>query len=422
MQANPSNKYRAYVLFLLMLTYLFSFMDRQILSILIEDIGNDFTLNDTQRGLLMGLAFALFYAGLGVPVAWLADRANRKNIIAAAVTIWSIATALCALATGFWSLFAARVGVGVGEAGGTPPAHSILGDYFKKSELTRALAIYSSGPALGAALGLMAGGWLADLIGWRMTFVVVGLPGILLGIIVYFTIREPRRGRFVVDEANPVVSRGFKETFVSIFKQPAYIGALNGLTLQLMAGTILMSWAAVIMIRTFGASTSQVGLLLGLVILLGSPPGMIAGGFLSDKLAIRDARWMARIPAITIFLAMPFYLSAMFVTDIYLMAVLIGVGAFFIGFSFAPSMGIIQTVVKPDERALASAIFFLTSSLVGLGIGPILSGWISDVLQPSHGQASINISVAITQCLYIPSALFFYWTTFKLKEHSIKDD
>jgi len=422
MQTETSNKYRAYVLVLLMLTYLFSFMDRQILSILIEDIGNDFTLNDTQRGLLMGLAFALFYAGLGVPVAWLADRANRKNIIAAAVTVWSIATALCALATGFWSLFAARVGVGVGEAGGTPPAHSILGDYFRKSELTRALSIYSTGPALGAALGLMAGGWLADQIGWRMTFVVVGLPGVLLGIIVYFTIREPRRGRFVVDEAVPVVSRGFTEPFVSIFKQPAYVGALNGLTLQLMAGTILMSWAAVIMIRTFDASTSQAGFLLGLVILFGSPPGMLAGGFLSDKLAIRDARWMARIPAITIFLAMPFYLGAMFVSNIYLMAVLIGIGAFFIGFSFAPSMGIIQTVVKPDERALASAIFFLTSSLVGLGFGPILSGWISDLLQSTHGQSSINISVAITQCLYVPSALFFYWTSFKLKDHSIKDD
>lgn len=422
MKTETSNKYRIYVLLLLMLTYLFSFMDRQILSILIEDIGNDFTLNDTQRGLLMGLAFALFYAGLGVPVAWLADRANRKNIIAAAVTIWSIATALCALATGFWSLFAARVGVGVGEAGGTPPAHSILGDYFKKSELTRALAIYSSGPALGAALGLMAGGWLADQIGWRMTFVVVGLPGILLGIIVYFTIKEPRRGRFVVDSSEPLPSRGFKETFVSIFKQPAYVGALNGLTLQLMAGNILMSWAAVIMIRTFDASTSQAGFLLGLVILFGSPPGMLAGGFLSDKLGIRDARWMARIPAITLLLAMPFYLGAMFVSNIYLMAILIGLGAFFIGFSFAPSMGIIQTVVKPDERALASAIFFLTSSLVGLGIGPIVSGWVSDLLQSTYGQSSINISVAITQCLYVPAALFFYWTTFKLKDHSIKDD
>ena len=418
---NQSNKYRAFVLILLMLTYLFNFMDRQILSILIEDIGNDFTLNDTQRGLLMGLAFALFYAGLGVPVAWLADRANRKNIIAAAVTVWSVATALCGLASGFWSLFAARIGVGIGEAGGTPPAHSILGDYFRKSELTRALSIYSLGPAFGAALGLMAGGWLADQIGWRLTFVVVGLPGIILGIIVFLTVREPKRGRFVVDKKEEIVSRSFKETFVSLYKQPAYVGVLGGHTLQIMCGFILMSWAAVIMIRTFNASTSDVGILLGLGILFGSPFGMVCGGFLSDKLGMRNARWMAWIPAIALLISMPFYLSAMFVTNIVIMAVLIGLGGFFVAFGYAPGIGIVQTVVKPDERALASAILFLTSSFVGLGLGPVVSGWLSDVLRESYGQSSINVAVAVTQLFFIPAALFYYWTSFKLKDHSIRD-
>ena len=418
----PTNKYRIYVLGLLMLTYLFSYMDRQIMSILIEDIGNDFTLNDTQRGLLMGLAFALFYAGLGVPVAWLADRANRKNIIAAAVTIWSVATAVCAMATGFWSLFAARVGVGVGEAGGTPPAHSILGDYFKKSELTRALSVYSLGPALGAALGLMAGGWLADQVGWRMTFVIVGLPGILLGIIVYLTVREPQRGRFVTQPSDPIQPRGFGETFASLWKQRAYVGILTGHMLQVMCSYILMSWAAVIMIRTFEASTSQVGLYLGLGILFGSPTGMIAGGFLADKMGYRDARWMAWIPAIVLFIAMPFYMGAMFVDSIALMAFLIGIGGFFVAFSYAPGIGVIQTVVKPDERALASSLLFLTSSLLGLGLGPIVSGWLSDVLRPTLGSSSINYAVAVSQIFLIPAALFYYWTAFHLKDHSIRDD
>lgn len=417
-----SNKYRIFVLLLLMLTYLFSYMDRQILSILIEDIGNDFTLNDTQRGLLMGLAFALFYAGLGVPVAWLADRTNRKNIIAGAVTIWSIATALCATATGFWSLFAARVGVGIGEAGGTPPAHSILGDYFKKSELTRALSVYSLGPALGAALGLMAGGWLADQVGWRMTFVIVGLPGILLGIIVYFTVREPQRGRFVVDASEPMVARSFKETFASLCKQPAYIGILTGHMLQVMCSFILMSWSAVIMIRTFNASTSEVGLFLGLGVLFGAPPGMIAGGFLADKMGYRDARWMAWIPAIVLLIAMPFYVGAMFVNSLFMMAFLICIGGFFVAFSYAPGIGIIQTIVQPDERALASSLLFLTASLVGLGLGPIVSGWLSDTLRPTYGLSSINIAVAVSQVFFIPSAMFYYWTASKLKDHSIRDD
>ena len=416
-----SNAYRFYVLILLMLTYLLSFMDRQILSILIEDIGKDFTLNDTQRGVLMGLAFSLFYAALGIPVAWLADRANRKNIIAAAVTFWSIATALCGLASGFWSLFAARVGVGIGEAGGTPPAHSILGDYFKKSELTRALSVYSIGPALGATLGLIAGGWLAETYGWRAAFVIVGLPGIFLGIIVYFTVQEPERGKFAAEEANPIAAQGLWASFKSLCRQPAYIGALAGHTLQYTSGFILMSWAAVIMIRTFNASLSEVGVLLGLALLFGSPPGMIIGGFLSDKLASRDARWMAWIPAIAMLLTMPFYLGSMFAPNIESMAVMIGLGAFFIGISYAPNIGIIQTLVQPSQRALASAFLLLTANIIGMGFGPFLSGWLSDILRPVYQTASINMAVAVCQIFFIPAALAFVWTSFKLKDHSIRD-
>lgn len=417
-----SNKYRIYVLMVLMLTYLFSFMDRQILSILIEDIGKEFSLNDTQRGVLMGLAFAVFYAGLGIPVAWLADRTNRKNIISASVTIWSVATALCGLASGFWSLFAARVGVGIGEAGGTPPAHSMLGDYFKKSELTRALSIYTMGPTLGAALGLIAGGWLADQYGWRAAFVIIGLPGIALGLLVYFTVKEPKRGRFVVAENDETKRRSFKETFQSLLKQPAYIGSLGGHTLQNMCSHILVSWAALIMIRSFGATKSEVGLYLGLGILFGSSTGMLAGGFLSDKLAYRDARWMARIPGIVLLMVIPFYMGAMFVESIFLMAVMIGLGGFFVAFSYAPGMGIVQTIVKPDERALASAILLLTANLVGFGLGPVIAGWLSDVLKPSFGNSSINIAVAISQILFIPAALFYFWTATKLKHHSIRDE
>lgn len=417
-----SNTYRIYVLILLMLTYLLSFMDRQILSILIEDIGKDFTLNDTQRGVLMGLAFSLFYAGLGVPVAWLADRANRKNIIAASVTIWSVATALCGMASGFWSLFAARVGVGIGEAGGTPPAHSILGDYFKKSELTRALSIYSIGPALGAALGLFAGGWLAESYGWRAAFVIVGMPGVILGIVVYFTVREPERGKFATDQAASAKPMGLLESLSSLSKQPAYVGALLGHTFQYLGGFIIMSWAAVIMIRSFDASLTEVGLLLGLGILLGSPPGMIVGGFLSDKLSIHDARWMGWIGAAAHLLAMPFYFGSMFATDIVTMAVLIGLGAFFVAVSYPPNLGIIQTIVKPAERAMASAVLLLTANIIGMGFGPLLSGWLSDILKPIYGNASINMAVAFCQVAFIPSTLFLLWTSFKLKNHSIRDE
>lgn len=420
--SKPENKYRIYVLVLLMVTYVFSFMDRYILSILIEDIGKDFALNDTQRGLLMGFAFALFYAGFGVPVALLADRTSRKNIIAGAVTLWSVATALCGLATGFWSLFAARVGVGIGEAGGTPPAHSILGDYFRKFELTRALSVYSMGPSFGAAVGLILGGWLAASVGWRATFVFVGLPGILLGGLVYLTVREPQRGRFVVDAPEAPVANSFSGTFASLSRKPAYVGVLAGHILQLMCNYIVMSWVAVIMIRTFGASTTEVGLYLGLGALIGSPPGMFLGGVLADKLGYHDARWMAWVPALALLLTIPFYLAAMFVGNMLAMAVLVGIGGFLFAVSYPPVMGIAQTVVQPNERALASALMFLTSAVIGMGMGPIITGWLSDVLRPTYGAMSINISVAISLIFFVGAAAMYFWTSFKLKDHSIRDD
>ena len=421
MQHNPSGTYRAYVLVLLMATYLFSYMDRQILSILIEDIGADFALNDVQRGLLMGLAFALFYAGLGVPVAWLADRTNRRNIIATAVTIWSIATALCATVTGFWTLFAARIGVGIGEAGGTPPAHSILGDYFKKSELTRALSVYSLGPPLGAVFGLMGGGVLADQFGWRLTFVIVGLPGVVLGLLVYFTIREPERGRYAEPSEKSVKGPSIREAVGSLVKNAPYMGALVAHTIQVVKGYVLVSWSAVIMIRSFEASKTEVGVLLGLGILLSSPPGMLIGGYLADKLGHRDARWMAWVPAIALLLSLPFYVWAMFAGSALQMAALIAVGGFFYAVSFAPGIGIVQTVVKSDERALASAFVFLFANIFGLGLGPMVAGWISDALQPTYGARSINLSVAAIQFVLIPASIGFFWTATQLRSHSIRD-
>ena len=182
--------YRYYVLALLTLTYLFSFMDRQILSILIEDIGKEFEaagrpINDTHKGLLMGPAFGMFYATLGVPIARLADRASRKNIISTAITLWSAATAACAAATGFGSLFVARMLVGVGEAGGTAPAHSLLADYFKKSEISRAIAIFSMGTSIGLTIALMGGGWIADQTSWRVTFIIAAIPGIVVGALIF---------------------------------------------------------------------------------------------------------------------------------------------------------------------------------------------------------------------------------------------
>ena len=408
--------YRFYVLTILTITYVFSYMDRQILSILIEDIGAEFTLTDTHKGLLMGLAFALFYAGLGIPVARLADRLSRRNIIAASITVWSLATAACALATGFWGLFAARVGVGIGEAGGGPPSHSMISDYFRKTELTRALSVYSLGTLFGAVIGLSLGGLLADLYGWRMAFVIVGLPGVLIGLLMMLTIKEPPRGRYAENYDPNAPKANFKGAIASLAGNRPYIGALVAHTLAVLVGYVAISWAAAIFVRTFGLSKTEVGVLLAGAILLGGLPGMLAGGWLADKLGVRDVRWMAWVPAIASLIATPFYVSSMMAPSATVMAALFGLGTFCFNIAFAPGVGIIQRVAKPDERALASAVMFFFSNLFGLGLGPTMAGAISDMLKPEYGALSLNYAVAIIALLMIPSALVFFWTAGALKQ------
>ena len=416
MQDNKTGgSYRLYVLGVLTFTYLFSYMDRQILSILIEDIGQEFSLDDTQRGLLMGLAFALFYAGLGIPVARLADRMNRKRIIAGAITIWSAATALCGAASGFWTLFLARVAVGVGEAGATPPAHSIIGDYFRKHELTRALSVYSLGTTFGAVIGLIAGGMLAEMFSWRVAFVVVGLPGIVLGMIVLFTIREPERGRLDENFDADAPKENARQTVVSLFSNMPYVGSLIAHTLAVVMGYVVVSWSAAIFGRSFGIPTGQIGLYLGIAILIGGLPGMLIGGVLTDRLGKQDARWMGWVPAIANAIAMPVFIVTMLMPSAFLMAVALGAGIFFYNVGFAPALGIVQSVVKPTERALASAFVFFFANLFGLGFGPTFAGWISDQLKPSVGMLSLNYSVMIMSvCLFL-AAVCFVWTAQTLK-------
>ena len=417
-QSESTGAYRYYVLFILMLTYLFSYMDRQIMSILIEDIGAEFSLSDTQRGLLMGLAFALFYAGLGVPVAWLADRYSRRNIIAAAVTIWSAATALCAAAGGFASLFLARVGVGVGEAGGAPPAQSMIGDYFKRSELMRALSVHSLGLTFGAFFGLALGGAIADAIGWRMTFVAVGLPGVALGAVVYLTVREPQRGQFDDSFDAKAPSPAIKDTLRSLRSNKPYLGALIGATFQVFLGYVVTSWGAAIMIRNFGMTKSEVGLLFGLAILIGGSSGMLISGVLCDKLGQKDARWRAWIPGVAVILSIPAYLLAMFAPNPIAMTFSLGCASFFNTMGLVAAFGIIQTSVRSDERALGSAIQFFFGNLFGLGFGPTIAGWLSELLKPQFGALSLNYSVAILSVVLLFSAAAFFWAAEQLQEHS----
>ena len=416
--------YRIYVLVILTLTYLFSYMDRQILSILIEDIGQDFAaagypLTDTHKGLLMGLAFALFYATLGVPVARLADRYSRKVIIGSAITLWSTATALCGAATGFWSLFLARMTVGVGEAGGTAPSHSLISDYFKKSELSRALAVYSMGTVLGLTIALMVGGVVADLTSWRITFVIMGLPGVLLGLLLFFTVHEPERGRFDATYSKSAPIPPFGETLASLLRNRPYVGSVLSHTAAVFMGYVIVSWGVVLFIRNFGISKTEVGLLFGPAIFLGGVPGMFIGGQLADMLGKRDARWMAWVPAVGCILSIPIFLSALFIGVALPMAILFGLGTFLYNVAHAPSLAIVQAVVKPNQRATAASLVFLLSNLVGLGLGPTVAGWLSTTLKPSYGVLSLNYAFAILLVSMLIAGLGFLWTAHTLKGYDI---
>jgi MFS family permease len=410
-----SRIYRRYVLLLLMITYVFSFMDRQILAILIEDIGAEFALNDTERGLLLGPAFALFYSVLGIPIAWLADRSNRKNIIAVSITIWSAATALSALATGFASMLLARVFVGVGEAGGTPPAHSILADYFPESKLSRALSIYSLGPLVGGTMAFVGGGWLGEEFGWRTTLIILGTPGLLIGAIVYFTIQEPKRGALSQASDDSSIAERATSSWRSLLSNAPFLGTVSGYALQSVTSSAIVAWAATVLIRTHELSMSDAGLLLGISTLAGPIPGMLIGGHLADILGAKTVRWRAWLPAFALSTALPFYALAMIVPSAKLSATMLAFGGFFVAISIAPSLGIIQMVVRPNQRARASAVLLLAANLFGVGIGPLFAGWLSDQLEPLFDAFSLNLALAILSLSLIPASFAYYWASRNLQ-------
>ncbi len=410
-----SKHYRYYVLGVLTLTYIFSIMDRQIMSILLQDIKTEFDLSDSQLGFLVGLAFAMFYATLGIPIARLADRWNRRNIIALAVAIWSAATALCGLASGFWTLFLARVGVGVGEAGGSPPSHSIISDYFEKTELSRALAVYSLGTTFGGIAGLLIGGAIADAYGWRAAFFALGIPGILLALIVYTTVREPLRGRLNPDfDANAAKPDVFA-TLRSLLKNRAYVGTTVGHTLAVTVGYGFFSWFAVILIRNFGLTKTEAAQLISTAILFGGFPGILAGGFLADHLAKRSLDWMAWVPAIALALALPAYLGGLLGGTQLVMMIFFGLGTFFFSVHHAPGLAIVQAVVKPDERALAAAFVFFFSNMFGLGLGPVIVGGLSDAFAAQAADLSLNYALAVVVLLLLPGSIVYVWTARVLK-------
>ncbi|MDJ0653749.1 MAG: MFS transporter [Xanthomonadales bacterium] len=397
---------RSYVLFILVVVYTFNFIDRQIIGILAVPIKADLGLTDTQLGLMGGLAFALFYTGLGIPVAMAADRFSRTWIMTGALTIWSAMTAVCGLAQNFWQLFLARLGVGIGEAGGVAPAYSLISDYFPQEQRARALSIYSFGIPIGSALGIVFGGLIASAIDWRVAFFVVGLAGIVVAPIFRLTVKEPPRGQFDPQQnAGEPASLGQIVSMLSS-KSSFWLMSLGAASSSMM-GYGLFFWLPSFLVRSYGISLLDASLFFGAILLLGGIAGIWLGGWLADRLGQKKKAAYALIPAVAFVITVPFYvvgvLSPTLVITFFVMMVPTAFGLVWLG----PVISAMQHLVLPNMRATASAVFLFINNLIGIGLGTVLIGYISDVLEPRFGDDALRYSILVGTGFYLIAAGFF---------------
>jgi predicted MFS family arabinose efflux permease len=398
---------RAYVLFILVVVYTFNFIDRQIVGILAVPIKADLGLTDSQLGLMGGLAFALFYTGLGIPVAMLADRFSRTWIMTAALTIWSAMTALSGLATNFWQLFAARLGVGVGEAGGVAPAYSLISDFFPPGERARALGIYSFGIPIGSAIGIVFGGLIASMIDWRWAFFIVGLAGIVIAPIFRLTVKEPPRGRFDRDHSGePATS--LRQILHTLSHKPSFWLLSVGASFSSMMGYGVFFWLPSFFVRSYGLTLLDASLFYGAILLIGGLAGIWAGGWLGDRYGQSNHAHYARIPAFAFLATIPFFvlgvLSPTLTVSFFVLLVPTALGLVWLG----PIISAIQHLVRPDMRATASAVFLFINNLIGIGLGTYAIGFLSDTLAASFGEDSLRYSILAGTGFYLVAATFFF--------------
>jgi predicted MFS family arabinose efflux permease len=375
---DEARSHRTYALIILMLVYAFNFIDRRILSILQTPIKAEFNLSDAQLGLLTGFLFAVVYTVIGIPVARIADSTNRKNTVGVSLTVWSLFTALSGLVTNYWQLAAARMGVGIGEAGGSPPAHAMVSDLYEPEKRGRALAIYSAGIYIGTLAGNVWGGWISDTFHWRTAFFVVGLPGILLAILMHFTVREPVRG---LSGLKPSTD---KVTFLQSFKVLWSIKAFPFYAIATGAGTFvtygLNDWMVPYMERSHGMSRTEIGFAFGMVAGICGAIGTIGGGMVADWLGKRDRRWFLWVPMWGKLIGGPIFILGLLSPNPYLGLACYGVGLTLAAAYLGPSLAITHSLVSPAMRAMSSAVLFFVLNMLGIGLGPWLVGQFADIL------------------------------------------
>ena len=397
-----TSKYRNYALGVLFLGYVVNFVDRSILSILLEPIKHDLGLSDTQLGLLGGLAFAIFYTTMGIPIAALADRWSRVKILSISIVIWSAMTALCGLASNFMMLLLARIGVGVGEAGASPPSHSLISDYFPIETRATALSIYALGIPFGSMVGNFVGGWGAQELGWRMTFFVVGIPGILVALLVWITLREPPRGMSEI-KIKPAPTEDLsgtapkvREVLAFLWKRKSFRHLAWAAGLHAFIGYGAGTWNAPFLIRSHEMPITEVGSWLALISGIGAI-GTFAGGYLADKLSDKtgDRRWYLWVPGISTLLMLPFQFIAYLYGGLWAVIPALFFVSILGGMYLGPSFAMTQGLVTLRMRAVASAILLFVLNIIGMGLGPYFIGVASDFLSPTYEIDSLRYALCL---------------------------
>jgi MFS family permease len=402
---------RYYVLGVLFIAYVVNVMDRGVLALLLEGIRHEFTLSDRQLGFLSGLPFAFFYSTLGIPIAMLADRSVRRNVLAACCALWSAATAACGMASNFAVLITARALTAVGEAGGTPPSHSLISDYFARNARGTALSIYALGVPVGTALGSLLGGWGNDHFGWRMTFVLVGAPGLAVALLVWATVREPRRGAADYD------SHRVEPPAPPFWEVVRFLGAYPSFRhMCLAAGLHSVVWYAgsqmnaVFFQRSHEMSSTIAGRWLALFAGIGTI-GTLLGGLLADAASTRtkDRRWYMWVPGIATLVMVPFQFTSYLSNNLYVVIPSFTVMVVLASMFFGPSFAVSQLLATLRTRAVATSVLLFVQTFVGLGLGPLVVGWISDSLKPSMGlQNSMRYGLVIVGLTNLWAAAHYF--------------
>lgn len=425
--------YRRYAVGLLFFVYVFNFIDRQIVTILAEPIKQDLQIADWQLGLMTGTAFAIFYCTLGIPIARLAERRNRPWIIGLSLAAWSGFTALCGLAQNFWQLVLARIGVGVGEAGCTPPAHSLIADYTPKEQRASAMAVYSMGNPVGALIGVVTGGLIADAYGWRTAFLLVGLPGIALAIVVVLTLIEPRlkRAAATARDAAQASQSTFGDVMRVLWKKRTFWYMAFGVSIVAFVGYGHAPFGASFFLRVHGAEIEQlaaqfglgpigfVGLSLGLILGVSAGVGVFLGGIIADRYGARDLRAYMSIPGLAVLASVPIYTVALLMPTFLPILPILAVNSILVSLWQGPVYATVQNIAPVHMRATAASIFLFIANLIGLGLGPLAVGLASDILAGPFGLGSaegVRWALIGSQFLAIPAFVCFWLARRTIRE------